>query len=315
MIENPESIISSKLLDSARHLIFEVTLGAIQRLFTASRIPFLVLKGPHVAFTLYEKPTDRTYSDLDVLVDPKHYYPAARALLANGFKLFAVNRRRLASERADYQLMMRSPRGVAVELHRALADTSQFRSDVQGLFARAEEFTCGALRLLGLGTEDLLLHLCLHFGKRHFMTSEKKHLLDIALFLKKKKIAWPVFLERVKKAGGRVVSFYCLEAAQRQHGAQVAPDVLCALRPGPLRRRLLERYLAPGVFPIYRFAGQAHGARERFVNLVLLDRSSTMVSSSLRFIGRSVMDGMLRIKPLPRAWLSGHPLKEWIKEG
>lgn len=302
----------NKLLAHARKLVFEITCGEIQKLLAAAGIPLLVLKGPHVGSTLYENPAERNYCDLDLLVRPDDYFPAAAVLLQNGFRLFGVNRRRLASEKADYQLLLLAPRGVAVELHRALADRDQFRSDVWGFFKRSEEFTFGALKVRGLDTEDLLLHLCLHFGKRHFMTCEKKHLLDIALLLKKKDVAWAVFLDRVKQAHCRTVTYYCLRAVRIQHGAEVQELVLAAVRPGSWRRCILDRYLDPAAFPIYRYQNSPPGWRERLVNLLLLDRFSTMLSSSMRFTGRSVMNLLLRAGALRRLWMKWYPLGKWI---
>lgn len=304
---------NESLLLSAQKLLFEVTCGEIQKLLATGSIPMLVLKGPHVAATLYDNPADRSYCDLDILVGPEHYFPAAGILLRNGFRLYSVNGRRLASEKADYQLLLLAPRGVGVELHRALADRDQFRCNVDGFFRRSAEFTFGALPARGLGSEDLLLHLCLHFGKRHFATSEKKHLLDIALLLRKKTVAWPIFLQSVRQSGCRAVTYYCLKAVQSQQGAEIPAPVLAALDPGPRRRRLLDKYLDPAAFPIYRFIDSPPGTRERMVNLLLLDHISTMISSSFRFSGRSLMNILLRAGPLRRVWMKWHPLKEWLE--
>jgi len=305
---------NERLLSSARILIFEITLGEIQKLLAAANIPILVLKGPHVAGTLYDDPAERIYCDLDVLVRPEHYYPAARILLPNGFKLFSVNKRRLASEKADYQLLLRAPRGVVIELHCALADRDQFYSDVNGFFQRSEEFILGDLRLQGLGKEDNLVHLCLHLGKRHFSHGEKKHLLDIALLLKKKKVDWPIFLDRVKRAGCRMITYYCLEAVRIRQGTEVPREIMASLSPSPWRRRILGRYLDPNVFPIYRFHETVPGFRERMVNLLLLDRIPTMVFSTLRFAGRSLLNLLLRAAPLRRMWLKRYPLRQWMDE-
>jgi hypothetical protein len=302
------------LLLSAKRLVFELTCGEIQKRLAAAGVSMLVLKGPHVAAALYDDPAGRDYSDLDILVRPEHYFSAAGILLKSGFKLFSVNRRRLASERADYQLLLRSPRGMAVELHCALADRGQFRSDVEGFFSRSEGFSFGELKCRGLSTEDLLLHLCLHFGKRHFMTGEPKHLHDIALLLKKKSIAWPAFLDRVKVAGCRIVTYYCLQAAVAQYRAVVPGEMMRELRPGRLRCRLLKKYLNPALFPIYRFSNELPGARDRWVNLLLLDRISTMASASIRFSVRESMDLLLRAGWVRRIWLMRHPLAEWVKK-
>lgn len=301
------------LLRKAKYLVFEITCGEIRELLAAAGISLLVLKGPHVASTIYDNPDEREYCDLDLLVRPEHFFSAATILMQNGFHIFSVNRQRLASEKDDYQMLLRAPRGVTIEMHRALADGDQYRSDVQGFFMRSEEFIFGALRVRGLGKEDLLLHLCLHFGKRHFMTSEKKHLLDIALLLQKEKVDWPDFLTKVRRTGCCAVTFYCLAAVQRQHGAVIPPEVLASVRPGPGRRRLLDKFLDPAAFPIYRFQNHIPGLCERMVNLMLIDRFSTMIFSLFRFGQRSVMNRLLTVGLIRREWLKGHPLREWME--
>lgn len=291
----------------------EVTCGQAQKLLAAEGIPMLVLKGPHVAAVLYDDPAQRDYCDLDVLVRPENFVRAARALVAGGFCLNSPNPRRLASERADYQLQFRSPRGVLLELHRALADTSQFRSDVEGFFHRSEEFEFGELQARGLGTEDLLLHLCLHFGKRHFITSEKKHLRDIAHLVERRVVEWDVFLARVHASRCKIVTYFCLRAVQEQNETQVPAKVLESLRPGPCRRRPLKKYIDPCAFPLYKSVADFSGLRERIVNLLLLDRVSGMVFSSICFAQRAIMDKLLIWSPLRRIWINGHPLKNWLR--
>jgi hypothetical protein len=251
---------------------------------------------------------------LDILVRPEHYYPAATLLLDHGFALSDVNRRRLASEKASYQLVLLSPCGVPVELHRSLAEPEQYFCDVAGLLEQAQTFSFGESAMKGLGTDDLLFHLCLHLGKRHFATAEKKNLFDIALLLQKKTVNWPDFIRRARTAGCRIIGYYVLLAVRHQHKAVIPSAVLDALRPGPWRRRQLDKYLDTAAFPIYRFINSQPGWRERMVNLLLLDRFSTMIQSLLRFAGRGALNWVLRVEPIQRIWLKQYPLGKWIAE-
>lgn len=301
-----------RLLLCARSLMFEILCGEIQTILKSASIPFLVLKGPHVANSLYKNPVERSFCDLDILVEPKNYFPAARLFLRNSFQLSTINCRRLASVNADYQLPLRSTSGVLVELHRALDDSSQFRSDVQGIFARAEEFNFGKLKAFGLGTEDLLLHLCLHLGKRHFSHGGRKHLIDISLLLKNKIVDWTVFLSRVKYSGCRIVTFYSLEAVRMQHDADIPSVIRTSLIPNYWRRRILDHFLNPTELPIYRFQDSNQGWRERFVNLLLIDKISIMINSTFHFFSRSLLDFLLRATPIRQLWMKHHPLNEWM---
>lgn len=275
----------------------------------------LVLKGPQVQALLYNGKTERDYCDLDILVRPEQYLLAVRLLLQSGAQLLPINPKRLASRDADYQLQLRSPQGILVELHRALADTGQFRSDVDGFFRRSEEFAFGELKCRGLGTEDMLLHLCLHLGKRHFMTCDRKHLHDIALLVERRPVDWGVFLERARCAGCRTISYYSLMAARVQERVELHASVLAGLKPGPLRRRLLERFIDPVAFPLYRFAQDPGKVRDRFLNLLLLDTLPTMVRSMVSFSGNAVGDLLLRFSFFRRIWIKKHPLKDFLAAG
>ncbi len=87
-------------------------------------------------------------------------------------------------------------------------------------------FHFGETEALGLATEDLLLHLCLHMGTSYFQVIERKHVADIGLLLKKRRVDWPVFLQRAKKAGAGAIAYYALLAARLQENAAVPDDVL-----------------------------------------------------------------------------------------
>ncbi len=303
---------NGRIISSAHRLLIEVACRQLQLLLAGEAIPMLVLKGPHVAAVLYNDLHQRAYCDLDVLLGPKDFHRAARVLLANGFRMFFIDCKRLASQEADYQLQLRSPQGILIELHRALADTGQFHSDVDGFFQRSEAFTFGELKCRGLGTEDLLLHLCLHFGKRHFMTCDRKHLHDIALLIERRPVDWGVFLERARRAGCRIISYYCLMAARAQDRAELPAPVLAGLRPGLLRRRLLDRFIDPTAFPLYRFARDPGGVRDRFLNLMLLDTFTAMVRSMVSFSGNAIGDFLLRWSFVRRIWIKRHPLKDFL---
>ena len=290
----------------------EVTCKQVNMLLEKGGLPILVLKGPHVAAIVYDDSRERIFCDLDVLVAPKDFHRAANVLLMNGYSVLFTDPKRLFSQKADYQLQFRSPQGILVELHRALADKSQFYSDVKGFFVRAEEFSFGELKCRGLATEDLLLHLCLHLGKRHFMTCGRKHLQDIALLVEKRSVDWDAFLARTRRARCRIISYYSLMAARLQYHAKIPSNVFQKLKPKVLRRRFIERYFDPSAFPLYRLAQNPSGLRDRFVNLLLLDKIPTMMRSMVSFSVRAMGDFFLRWRLLRNLWLANHPLKKFL---
>jgi hypothetical protein len=273
------------LLISVQQLRAEATFRKVKEILEKKGIDVILLKGPHLGSTIYDSPKARLYGDLDILVRPRNFEAAATMLLENDFQPIAFDQFAPEVQRDFKHWEYRSPWGVTVELHRWLSGHDRFYVDGGGLFERAEPFCFGATPALGLGKEDLLMHLCLHMGTSYFQVIERKHVLDIALLIKKKQIDWPVFLSRAKRSGAMAIAYYALTAARLQEGAEVAEDVLKALRPGFVRRRWLEKYVDVRTFPIYRFP--EHSIKEIKKNLLLplMDKPGQWI----KFIRRMVV--------------------------
>lgn len=291
---NPDSLLSdSNLSIHVQQLLAEVTYKKIREILAEKGIEILLLKGPHLGNTVYDSSKDRLYGDLDILVRPDDFEMAAAVLSENGFKPFAFDRFPLEIQQDFKHWEYRSPWGTIVELHRWLSGHDRYPVDSAGLFARAEKFDFGETPALGLAAEDLLLHLCLHMGTSYFHVIERKHVTDISLLIKKRKVDWPVLLQRVIQSGAKSIAYYALLAAQRQDNAAVPADILRRLRPGNLHRLWLEKNLDPDEFPIYRFPGHSMSKIKRRLLLPLMDNPSQwlgffrrMAATKLRMIFR-----------------------------
>ncbi len=271
-----------RLVIRAQQFRAEIAFGKTNEILGDAGIVPILLKGPHLGNTIYESPIQRTYCDLDLLVKPEDFSKAATVLAENGFQPleFATFSPKVQDDFKHWEY--RSPQGVTIELHRWLSGHDRFPIDWKGLFARAESFVFGETNALGLGTEDLLLQLCLHMGTSYFKVIEKKHILDIALLVKRRSVDWPSFLQRTDRAGARAIAFYCLKAAQLQHGASIPAGVLSRLRPGKVRRLYLEKHIDPGRYPIYRMDGDSIAKVKKRLLLPLMDKPSQW----LRFLAR-----------------------------
>jgi hypothetical protein len=270
---NSNSPLSEANLPSTIHqLRAEVTFNKIKELFAGKNIELILLKGPHLGYTIYDSPQERPYSDLDILVKPEDFKLGATQLLEKGFKPFAYDTFAPEIQRDFKHWEFISPWGVLVELHRWLSGHDRYPVESAGLFERAEKFHFGETAALGLSTEDLLLHLCLHMGTSYFHVIEGKHVADIGLLIKKREVNWPVFQQRAKKTGARAIVYYALTAAMMQKDAPVPMGVMNKLRPGKLRRFWLEKNLDPSAFPIYCFPEHSLKKIKRRLLLPLLDR-------------------------------------------
>jgi hypothetical protein len=282
---NPDFPLSEANLPITIHqLRAEVTFKKVRDLLTEKGIEVLLLKGPHLGSTVYDSPRDRLYGDLDILVRSKDFEGAAAMLLENGFKPFTFDTFAPEVQRDFKHWEYRSPWGIVVELHRWLSGHDRYPVDCEDLFGRAEKFYFGATEALGLGTEDLLLHLCLHMGTSYFHAIERKHVADIGLLIKKREMDWPVFLQYVKRAGARAIAYYALMTARLQEGALIPDSVMRKLRPGKLRRLWLEKSIDPSRFPIYRFPEHSIKKIKRRLLLPLLDKPSQWLGFFLRIV-------------------------------
>lgn len=149
-------------------------LGAIVPALRERSIPLLVLKGPAVAWTCYERPTDRPYGDLDLLVPAPQRDAALATLAALGYRAWsgAVGRGILA--RAHFHLSLAPPadRTLSVELHWGLFDRANFyRIEEAGLFRRAREVPLPGVRIAALSRVDEFIYLCLHLYRHGLLGS------------------------------------------------------------------------------------------------------------------------------------------------
>jgi hypothetical protein len=286
---NPDSPLSEANLPiTIQQLRAEVTFKKVRDLLVEKKIEILLLKGPHLGYTIYDSPRDRLYGDLDILVRPDDFERAAAILLENDFKPFAYDTYTHEIQRDFKHWEFRSPWGVIVELHRWLSGHDRYAIENNGLFDRAETFLFAETKAQGLATEDLLLHLCLHMGTSYFHVIERKHVTDIGLLVKKRSVDWPVFCGRAKKAGASAIAYYALLASRLQNGALVPDEVMGKLRPGKLRRMWLEKNIDPGCFPVYRFPEHSIKRIKRRLLLPLLDSPGQWAGFFGRMAGTKV---------------------------
>jgi hypothetical protein len=119
-------VVDNERLWAFRRLTLESALVEITHLFERRRVRSLLLKGPAFAQWLYDEPRERTYGDLDLLVDPDQFDEAVRGLVALNFEPLAAKNLR-SNERHGFHhvhLVRSGPPGtfpVKVELHHTLA--------------------------------------------------------------------------------------------------------------------------------------------------------------------------------------------------
>lgn len=292
----------TRLQFHVRDMRFESIFGQIKDLFGKEAITLILLKGPHLAHAVYDHPYERPFGDLDVLVKPRDFAKAARILLKNQFILLEEDDRNLATTAQTNHWAFQSRFGQLIELHRGFTGLERHPVDLDAWFSRAEAFQYGQTPALGLGTEDLLCHLCLHIGKSFFHIIEKKHIRDLDVLIRKRPIKWDFYISRCRETRSRAIAYYCLRSAHAQYGTPIPAEVLAALRPGKWRRFWLDKHLDVNAFPVYRFyARGAEHARKR-LTLPLLDGFASWVPFLIRAAWVKGLDVVLRVPMLRRLW-------------
>ncbi len=283
-------------------LRMEAIFREISGLFSAAHIPLILLKGPHLAHSYYDHPHERPYGDLDILVPPKDFPAAARILEKNKYELLEKEEGNLATTAQTNHWGFRSRFGQLIELHRGFAGLERHQANLQEWFARNEDFHYGQTPAKGLAPEDLLCHLCIHAGKSFFYFIEKKHIVDLDVVIRKREIHWDAFLARCRETKSKAIAYYCLRAAQAQHGTVVPEDILLKLRPSWWRRVWLEKHLDVGTFPLYKqYAKGLEHARSK-LTLLLLDGVVSWIPFLARAIWVKGMDVLLRVGWVRKRW-------------
>ena len=259
----------------AGQLAAEASFIDLKKLLDSHGIRVLVLKGPHLGAIAYDDPSERGYTDLDLLVPASRQEEAANLLLTIGYKT-------LGSPAGRYIMSLESPQGWPVELHRAFEAYHMFRIDYDSLFQRADTFAFGGINALGLAREDLLLHLVIHAAKSLFREISHKHVIDVAM-LARQCIRWDVFVTRAAEVRCLTASWILLSAATDCCSANIPEKVLVQLQPGWSRRTWLKFWLRFGGFPLFYREYLPNWTGRLVVLPAIFDRLGDGFMSGLRF--------------------------------
>jgi hypothetical protein len=167
--------------NTARNLNLQVELGQLALALRQAGIPVIALKGINLALTVYKNMGLRFMNDIDLLVKPQHLDAARQVLQAIGYSNW---REEIPSTSFQHLPPLQKPgTGARVELHwTILPSISPFQVDMDGLWARAKPMPVADFdfEILGLSTEDMLLHLSLHSAYMHRFVQGVRALTDMA---------------------------------------------------------------------------------------------------------------------------------------
>lgn len=249
--------------DIAAHnsLHFEV-LGKILAAFRSAAIPVVILKGAVLAEAAYGSFDARGMADVDLWLQTDDVRPAVEILTGLGFRQGADKTERplilQALSLGEIQFYLPGWEKGMVELHwsgfsgwwlrrtAAIDDAAiwQRSRPVDERSPGLQPGTDGLVRRLA--AEDMVIQVAVHQAvNSQFSIQPVRGLLDVALAAQ----AWPVDWELVadRAAAWRVATavWAVLHLTHELVGLPDAAPALKRLQPSPLRRRLLQRFIAP----------------------------------------------------------------------
>lgn len=155
--------------------------GALQ----SADVPYLLLKGPVLAATVYTDPATRTMTDLDLLVRDADLPRATSALAEIGYAI-PVEFGGVTMQAGDAPpLFNGQPGSPVVELHAMLDSAPDDPLMVEAVWSTARVVDLGhALRVPTLGRAEFFAHVVTHVSRHHRFEGELRSLLDVALLLR-----------------------------------------------------------------------------------------------------------------------------------
>ncbi|HHQ48682.1 MAG TPA: hypothetical protein ENK19_07345 [Acidobacteria bacterium] len=183
-------------------------------------VPFLVLKGALLAWSVYGEPWHRHCHDLDLLVRPEDMSRAVRAVAEAGFT---------GADPAARRPEAVHPSGLPVVLHPAPHPAPHYNRGMEALWREASPRTVAGCRVLAPPEHEILLHVLVHA----VTGSHRNGLLWAtdagSLLARHPGLDWDAFVARARESGAAVLLSPSLEFLGRELAAPVPPGVIDAL--------------------------------------------------------------------------------------
>ncbi len=216
--------------------------------------PVVLLKGAALAHTVYADPALRAMADLDLWVERRHMAAVIDTFQALGFSLAEQEMRPLAlQEMANGEVQMYHPQWLdsGVEIHWSAFPgwwlTDAAAVDHPRIWSRKEPLPIGGLPAYQLSPEDTIIELAAHLVINHqFGLAALRSLIDIALTIAERPVDWRQVTADARAWRLSVCLWLTLsQAAALFPGLDGVEAVVRQLRPSPLRRWLLRRFVTP----------------------------------------------------------------------
>lgn len=206
-------------------------------------VPVLLLKGLHLAHTVYDNLALRPMNDVDIMVRREHLAHAVEVVQALGYKSLQPFHIELDTEVSRHLTRFIREDGSCIEVHWNITTPHKFYTiDPEELWARAVPVRVGGAEAWGLSPEDLLLHLCSHTSYQHLFAFGLRPSYDIALTIQhfENELDWETLCQRATRWQWQRGSYLALRLAKELVGARVPDSVLAALHPADFEEMIFQ---------------------------------------------------------------------------
>ena len=198
-----------------RNMLMSAELIRIMKLLEENNIQALAFKGPTLAQMAYGDITLRQYGDLDILVDEKEAFKAAKLMTQNGhdavLPLRIVSNKICLDTAKDFSLMSKG--GVHTELHWRLFE-KKFGISILSCTKddKCQTVTINKHPLQTLQNEILLVYLCRHGAKHAFERIE--WICDIDRIICNTEINWNEAIAIAEESHSKRAFYLALSLSQ-----------------------------------------------------------------------------------------------------
>ena len=223
--ENAAHLRSAFKEQTKRTLLLTTELIRLLDLFDRAGIQVIPLKGPALAWSLYESPGLRSMSDLDLLVGKSDARRARDLLVAGGYCRWVPKGvdLHLSSDSGEMPLL-RADGSVGVDLHWRISAAHFDTLGASGFWSRLSSVDIAGRRTPAFEPEDLLLFLCLH-GAKHCW-ERLFWLCDLVRLIDDHDLDWDEILARAERLGMLRIVLLGLSLARGLLGADVPANLL-----------------------------------------------------------------------------------------
>jgi hypothetical protein len=212
------------------HLRALADLGSLNDAFAGAAVPWLLVKGPVLSESVYERSDLRVYNDLDVVIDRDAFPKAIDVLEAAGFTLLDRNWDLIRREQRA-QLHVSLGLGTVGDVHHHLLNRATVRGSLslpmEELFERARSVDLGTVRVRTLDPVDTLLHLCIHAGLAG--GDRLLWMKDVEQALRTRSLPWADVIERARRWRAGPLVAVVLRRSRSQIDAAVPEEAIDAL--------------------------------------------------------------------------------------